>query len=279
MQAVSQTTTSTVVEQGSPCLASTVSTTAMVSSTVDETMTETSMEAAKPTDWSIKPRDVSLPSDWKLAYDGEGRAYYYHVVTRQTQWDPPAADRSPPTPELGYLGDEMDSSMEMMTTTFPTQMTTEVVMEVVDAAKRKKPKTPSTPPGSPPKSPVEKYTTAAADTTDVRKGLYSPSLLLQGRHLTPEQRKRRETFRMKLSAVVVNYLNPYHKIDCKVGRITTVDDFKFLARKLTHGVMVKELSRLKEEDGLACNDSVKIKTKEYIRHYMQKFGPVYKASL
>lgn len=117
-----------------------------------------------------------------------------------------------------------------MTTTFPMQFTNDVVMvswlelsyclrtcffldcfnfflfqEVVDAAKRKKPKTPSTPPGSPPKSPVEKYTTAAADTTDVRKGLYSPSLLLQGRHLTPEQRKRRETFRMKAS-----WINPIH---------------------------------------------------------------------
>lgn len=40
--------------------------------------------------------------------------------------------------------------------------------------------------------------------------------------------------------------------------------------------MVKELNRLKDESQLACNDSVKIKTKEYIRNYMQKFGPVYK---
>lgn len=41
---------------------------------------------------------------------------------------------------------------------------------------------------------------------------------------------------------------------------------------------MKELFRLKDESGLACNDSVKIKTKEYIRQYMHKFGPVYKAS-
>ena len=31
---------------------------------------------------------------------------------RQTQWEPPVADRSPPTPELGYLGDELDSTMD-----------------------------------------------------------------------------------------------------------------------------------------------------------------------
>ena len=61
----------------------------MVSSTVDETKTETPVEVGgskAPIDWSAKslskPRDVSLPSDWKLAYDGEGRAYYYHVLTR-----------------------------------------------------------------------------------------------------------------------------------------------------------------------------------------------------
>ena len=70
-------------------LSNAVSTTAMVSSTVDETKTETPVEVGgskAPIDWSAKslskPRDVSLPSDWKLAYDGEGRAYYYHVLTR-----------------------------------------------------------------------------------------------------------------------------------------------------------------------------------------------------
>lgn len=36
----------------------------------------------------------------------------YNVFFRQTQWEPPVADRSPPTPELGYLGDELDSSMD-----------------------------------------------------------------------------------------------------------------------------------------------------------------------
>ena len=39
---------------------------------------------------------------------------------------------------------------------------------------------------------------------------------------------------------------------------------------------MKELSHLKDEETLQCNDSVKIKTKEYIRSYMKKFGPVYK---
>ena len=85
-----------------------------------------------------KTQEMPLPPDWKRAYDGEGRAYYYHIVTRfvyigvvsrffkdlwmctsfqsflfrQTQWEPPISDRSPPTPELGFLGDQLDSRID-----------------------------------------------------------------------------------------------------------------------------------------------------------------------
>ena len=37
---------------------------------------------------------------------------------------------------------------------------------------------------------------------------------------------------MQLSNVVVNCLNPFFKVDCKLGRILTTDDFKYLARKV-----------------------------------------------
>jgi len=33
----------------------------------------------------------TLPPDWKSAKDAEGRTYYYHKVTRQTQWEVPRA--------------------------------------------------------------------------------------------------------------------------------------------------------------------------------------------
>lgn len=42
--------------------------------------------------------------------------------------------------------------------------------------------------------------------------------------------------------------------------------------------MNKELHHVKSEDVLQCNDSVKVKTKEYIRNYMKKFDDVYKRS-
>ncbi|NWW58100.1 SETD2 methyltransferase, partial [Ifrita kowaldi] len=39
-----------------------------------------------------KPKTIVLPPNWKTARDPEGKIYYYHVVTRQTQWDPPTWD-------------------------------------------------------------------------------------------------------------------------------------------------------------------------------------------
>uniref|UniRef100_H3AEJ3 [histone H3]-lysine(36) N-trimethyltransferase n=1 Tax=Latimeria chalumnae TaxID=7897 RepID=H3AEJ3_LATCH len=39
-----------------------------------------------------KPKTIILPPNWKTARDPEGKIYYYHVITRQTQWDPPAWD-------------------------------------------------------------------------------------------------------------------------------------------------------------------------------------------
>lgn len=39
----------------------------------------------------------------------------------------------------------------------------------------------------------------------------------------------------QMSQFIVQCLNPYRKPDCKVGRITTTEDFKHLARKVGMG--------------------------------------------
>ncbi len=54
----------------------------MVSSTVGGSE---SMDIVDPGEAYNKTQEVPLPPDWKKAYDGEGRAYYYHVVTRFVQ--------------------------------------------------------------------------------------------------------------------------------------------------------------------------------------------------
>ncbi|TKC47545.1 hypothetical protein EI555_007970 [Monodon monoceros] len=89
-------------------------------------------------------------------------------------------------------------------------------------------------------------------------------------------KESKEVFRKEMSQFIVQCLNPYWKTDCKVGRITTTEDFKHLARKLTHGVMNKELKYCKDPKDLECNEDVRHKTKEDIKKYMQKFGAVYK---
>ncbi|KAL0273974.1 UNVERIFIED_CONTAM: hypothetical protein PYX00_006522 [Menopon gallinae] len=92
---------------------------------------------------------------------------------------------------------------------------------------------------------------------------------------TSTDRKIKENFKNLMAGAIVSHLNPYRKQDCKVGRITCNEDFKHLARKLTHFVMVKELRHCRGVDDLECNDSVKAKAKDFIKKYMAKFGAVY----
>lgn len=219
----------------------------------------------------IKHNPMHLPPHWKSATDPQGKVYYYHTQTRKTQWELPRWDSSPSSEEE-HLGNITGPEG----TTIPAHRHPD--LEEVSSPKskvKKVTKTPTTPPGTPPESPTLAYTTAAADTTAHRReGLMHGEDALAGP--SSHQSKIKEMFRMKLSNVVVNCLNPFFKVDCKSGRILTTEDFKYLARKLTHGILTKELSHLKDEETLQCNDSVKIKTKEYIRSYMKKFGPVYK---
>ncbi|XP_053456443.1 histone-lysine N-methyltransferase SETD2 isoform X3 [Nycticebus coucang] len=172
-----------------------------------------------------KPKTIVLPPNWKTARDPEGKIYYYHVITRQTQWDPPTWESPGDDVTL-----EHEAEMDLGTPTYD-----ENPMKT-----SKKPKT------------------AEADTS------------------SELAKKSKEVFRKEMSQFIVQCLNPYRKPDCKVGRITTTEDFKHLARKLTHGVMNKELKYCKNPEDLECNENVKHKTKEYIKKYMQKFGAVYK---
>lgn len=95
---------------------------------------------------------------------------------------------------------------------------------------------------------------------------------------TMSERKIKDTFRINMANVMVHFLNPYRKNDCKQGRITNTEDFKHLARKLTHFVLAKELKHCKSVDELQCNENVKHKAKDFVRKYMSKFGPVYQKS-
>ncbi|KAJ0047433.1 hypothetical protein NL108_001194 [Boleophthalmus pectinirostris] len=170
-----------------------------------------------------KPKTIVLPPNWKVARDPEGKIYYYHIVTRQTQWDPPTWDGTTDATTM-----EHESEMDLGTPTYdenPSKFSTK---------------------------------TAEADTS------------------SELAKKSKESFRKEMSQFIVHCLNPYRKPDCKLGRIVNTEDFKHLARKLTHGVMNKELKACKNPEDLECNENVKHKTKEYIKKYMQRFGSVYR---
>ncbi|XP_029168249.1 histone-lysine N-methyltransferase SETD2 isoform X2 [Nylanderia fulva] len=94
-------------------------------------------------------------------------------------------------------------------------------------------------------------------------------------HSTKTERKIKEAFRTNMANVMVHFLNPYRKTECKQGRITNTEDFKHLARKLTHFVLAKELKHCKSVEELQCNENVKHKAKDFVRKYMSKFGAVY----
>ncbi|CAH0557782.1 unnamed protein product [Brassicogethes aeneus] len=88
-------------------------------------------------------------------------------------------------------------------------------------------------------------------------------------------KKIKETFRSNMAHTVVSVLNAYRKPECKEARITNTEDFKHLARKLTHFVMLKEMKHISKIEDLTCTDNVKSKAREYIKKYMSKFGETY----
>ncbi|KAK3551278.1 hypothetical protein QTP70_013951, partial [Hemibagrus guttatus] len=206
-----------VVQQGGTV------TTIVTSQTVQQEMIVPNNIMDLPPPSPPKPKTIVLPPSWKVARDPEGKIYYYHIVTRQTQWDPPSWDG---------VGEEAtvehEAEMDLGTPTYdenPSKFSTK---------------------------------TAEADTS------------------SELAKKSKEVFRKEMSQFIVQCLNPYRKPDCKLGRISNTEDFKHLARKLTHGVMNKELKSCKNPEDLECNENVKHKTKEYIKKYMQKFGSVYR---
>uniref|UniRef100_A0A336MYX7 CSON010402 protein n=1 Tax=Culicoides sonorensis TaxID=179676 RepID=A0A336MYX7_CULSO len=91
-----------------------------------------------------------------------------------------------------------------------------------------------------------------------------------------EARRIKDKFRTEIAGVIVHHLRNYMKDDCQIGKITNNDDFKHLARKLTHFVMLKELKHCDNTIGhLEVTESVKVKAREFIKKYMAKYNPIY----
>ncbi|EDV47197.2 uncharacterized protein Dere_GG17783 [Drosophila erecta] len=105
-----------------------------------------------------------------------------------------------------------------------------------------------------------------------KKGPSSQSLLT-----TTSGREAHEKFRFEISGHVADFLRPYRKESCQLGRITSDEDYKFLIKRLSHHITTKEV-RYCDITGnpLSCTESVKHKSYDFINQYMRKKGRVYR---
>ncbi|XP_039496949.1 probable histone-lysine N-methyltransferase CG1716 [Drosophila santomea] len=105
-----------------------------------------------------------------------------------------------------------------------------------------------------------------------KKGTSGQSLLT-----TTSGREAHEKFRFEISGHVADFLRPYRKESCQLGRITSDEDYKFLIKRLSHHITTKEV-RYCDLTGnpLSCTESVKHKSYDFINQYMRKKGRVYR---
>ncbi|XP_034119176.1 probable histone-lysine N-methyltransferase CG1716 [Drosophila albomicans] len=93
---------------------------------------------------------------------------------------------------------------------------------------------------------------------------------------TASGREACEKFRSTISGLVAEYLRPFRKESCQLGRITSDDDYKYLIKRLSQHITTKEM-RCCDSTGnpMIYSDSVKYKSYEFIKQYMRQKGRIY----
>lgn len=75
---------------------------------------------------------------------------------------------------------------------------------------------------------------------------------------------------------MARFLLPYKDEHCQIGRIRNDEHYHHLINKITYSVLLKESKHCENTaNTLKATDSVKGKTREYIKKYMAKFGRNY----
>ncbi|RWS15021.1 uncharacterized protein B4U79_12280 [Dinothrombium tinctorium] len=258
-----------------------------------------------PASTTKKVISTAFPRNWRASNDKEGNVYYYNKATKRTQWNLPEQEMEcvsngncVKTQSESVVISSADSTstpkdeIEQQREVTPIEMNGETSLSTPDAVSNID--CSGTPLNSLPGSqtfepdprkrkqlnnPVAHLLSGTSNITNSDNSLLSS--VTANRHYpaiteSRTERKMKEKFKAEMSEHIKYCLNPYRKMDCKIGRIVNNEDFKYLARKLTHFVMVKELKHCKSIEELSCNETVKHKAKDYVRKYMAKQGPIYK---
>ena len=197
---------------------------------------------------SLSMISAKLPPDWKCKEMGK-RILYYNTKTKKSQWQYPhaksssAKNKSSESQKKAKL-DENSSKDKKSNDEAITSTSTTIEP---DQANKECDKT------TPVQSSVVVSDTASSEAFKICK----------------------DQFREKLSKLIVKVLQPFLKEDFKVGHIQNTDDFKHLARKFTHMIMEKEMSRATKIEELDLNKRIKMKAQEFITRYMQRFNGNY----
>lgn len=197
---------------------------------------------------SLSSISARLPPNWKCKRNEKGHVYYYNVKTKKTQWHFPKVVK----PKIS--------------------LTNKIV-------KKEEPKEEKEVKNSPI---ISSTTVEGADTTSKMKTVEDSNSTagpVSNSSSSEIFKIYKDQFREKLSKLVVKVLQPYLKSDCAHGHIQNTSDFKHLARKFTHTIMEKEMSRATKLEELELDKRIKLKTHEYISRYMQKFSGDYSRTL
>eukprot|EP00039_Didymoeca_costata_P009390 m.124135 g.124135 ORF g.124135 m.124135 type:complete len:695 (-) comp14467_c0_seq5:1372-3456(-) len=189
----------------------------------------------------VQPEAFALPDGWVRLYDDSQHKFYFaNSKLNVSQWEIPRPD----SPEKDEKRESVEAKNEKLNLQDkPNRLSIAGTANTIAAVKVK---------------PVEIAETLPAE---------------------PENTSTVKKFREEISRTVVKVLGRYRKKTCKIGRITKDEDFKYLARKITHIIMDKEKN--KQLDGsmkLTCDEEVKHKVGNFVKSFMKKTGEVYKRS-
>ncbi|KAI1292232.1 Histone-lysine N-methyltransferase SETD2 [Halotydeus destructor] len=246
---------------------------------------------------------TALPRYWRRAISKSKQEYFYNKKTGETRWTLPEYVIPPRSsnPESSKTTCPVQSTVSTADSTSVSQTEIENVVSSTSTPPKISPQEHNSNGSHTPEPATEINTTevqkpAASVERDPRKRkqiskpIVEPviSQSVKSSHTTvrnksshkpklSEKQKKKITdkFRLEMVTHIKKVLDSYRKPDCKVGKIISSEDYKYVAKKLSDMIVEKEIKRSKVDD-LSCNEGIKQKAKEFIKKYMSTKGPIYK---